>query len=147
MRFKVLIILMLVMTVSAVFAQNAPTITTFTSDLQNITPQEAESGAAFVNLAWATDGIRPDDTVQLQVYVLGQWHDVMPEALTSTGTLQWAVPHTLDFIPPTFRLVVRDRDNQPVTYADLVIPYAEVNPLPPPEISTFSTTLTSLTDT
>jgi hypothetical protein len=148
LRFRVLIILILTFVgVSFVLAQATPNITTFTSDVKNITPHEAESGAAFVNLAWATDGIRPDDTVHLQVYVLGQWHDVMPGALTSTGTLKWAVPHTLDFIPPTFRLVVRDRDNQPVTYSDLVIPYAEVNPLLPPEISTFSTTFTSLTDT
>ncbi len=150
MRYRLPIILgLLVLCVSMMWAQSAPRITVFTSDRASVTPDEAESGTAYMNLTWNTDGMRPDDTVHLQVYVLGQWHNVQEAGtLANSGAMNWAVPHTLDFIPPSFRLVVRDADGEQVDFADLVIPYTTVvDPDNPPAFMTFSISLTTVTDT
>jgi hypothetical protein len=103
MRFRLLLLLLILsLGVSAALAQDAPSITAFTSDRQTLTPDEAESGTTYVNLAWQTSGMRPDDTLHLQVFVLGQWRDALADNLPASGALRWAAPHTLDFIPPTF---------------------------------------------
>jgi hypothetical protein len=116
-----------------------PTVTSFTSDLQSITPDQAESGTQYANLAWTTAGLSASDLLYLQVYVLDEWHDVRPEALPANGTLRWAVAHTLDFAPPRFRLVIRNSAHADVSASELVIPYTtHVDPADPPRITWFS---------
>lgn len=147
MRIRLLIsVLMTCAGVQMALAQKQPAIASFTSDRQRVTPDEAESGTAFVNLAWETAGMRRGDTLHLQVYVLGQWNDALPDALPANGALRWAVPHTLDFIPPTFRLVIRDPRDQVVDSVELVIPYStEIDPKNPPQIVSFTTPRASIT--
>jgi hypothetical protein len=130
-------------------AQNSttPVIVSFTSDLASITPDEAESGAKYANLAWQTSGINAVDQLHLQVFVLGAWHDALPDALPASGTLRWAVAHTLDFDPPKFRLVIRDPNGQIVNDAQLVIPYTtDIDPHNLPIIAVFWTTMLSFKD-
>jgi hypothetical protein len=131
----------------AAHAQAGPSITFFTSDRATITPDEAESGTAYVNLAWQIGGMRPGETAHLQVYVLRAWHAALPDALPASGTLRWAAPHSLDFSPPSFRLAVRDAAGQTVASADLVIPYpAAPDPANPPQIVSFTSPLARISE-
>jgi hypothetical protein len=117
----------------------APTITSFTSDLQSITPDQAESGTQYAALTWTTAGLSADDRLYLQVFVLDEWHDVRPEALPPNGTLRWAVAHTLDFAPPRFRLVIRNSAHVDLSASELIIPYTTgIDPAHPPRITWFS---------
>src|SRR5262249_35925426 len=106
---------------------------------QSITPDEAESGTKMATLTWSTTGLRSDDQVYLQVFVLDQWHDIQQQGLPADGTLRWAVAHTLDFKPPAFRLEISDKSGQSVNRSDLVIPYVTmIDPSNPPKITWFS---------
>jgi hypothetical protein len=142
MRIRLFCLFLLLIALSAtsviVWAQAAPSILSFTCDRTTITPGEAESGTAYTILSWQTSGLRSNDTLHLQVYVLGEWHDALSDNLPVNGTLRWAVPHSLDFSPPAFRLVVRDAALNSATTADLVIPYSTtIDPSNPPQVAFF----------
>ncbi len=146
-RLLVFLIALWLIHAPAAHAQAGSSITFFTSDRATITPDEAESGTAYINLAWQIGGMRPGETVRLQVYVLGQWHDALPDALPASGTLRWAAPHSLDFTPPSFRLAVRDAAGQTVASADLVIPYpAAPDAASPPQIVAFMSPLAQISE-
>jgi hypothetical protein len=142
-RTSILMIL-LFLWIAPTFAQIAPQITSFTADRAAITPDEAESGGVYANLKWTTSGLIAGDSVHLQVFVLGAWHDALPDNLDSNGSLRWAVPHTLDFASPTFRLIVRDSSGRITTTRELIIPYAPAAGTP--EIVAFSSSVSLLKD-
>src|SRR5688572_22017412 len=127
--------------IAPALAQSAAKITAFAADRQSITPDEAESGTAHVNLNWTTEQVSAGQSVQLQVLVLGSWFDALPAGsapLPASGSLRWTVPHTLDFIPPTFRLVILDSAQKMIDRRELVIPYVNlIDPSKPPRIVSF----------
>jgi hypothetical protein len=129
-------------------AQSAAKVTTFAVDRPSVTPDEAESGAAYVNLNWTTQQVSPEQRVNLQVLVLGSWHNALPAdaaPLPASGSLRWTVPHTLDFIPPTFRLIIQDSAQKVVDGRELVLPYVNlVDPAKPPAITSFTTPNTTI---
>ncbi|MCC7451542.1 MAG: hypothetical protein IT324_29300 [Anaerolineae bacterium] len=141
LKRALLVIGLLILTLAArsgVSGQGSPTIQSFSSDLESITPDQAESGTQYATLSWQILALRPADRVRLQVYVLDDWHDVGPESLSATGSLRWAVAHTLDFTPPKFRLIIRDQAGTVVAAAERVIPYdTTVDPQRPPQIVLF----------
>lgn len=105
----------------------SPAITFFSGNLDQITPDAAESGTAAVTLSWQTANMRPTDPLGLQVFVMGAWHEVslpldeLP--LPANGRLAWIVPHTLSFDPPRFRLLLRDAAGAALSEAYYTIPY------------------------
>jgi hypothetical protein len=135
-----LLMTLLLLVIAPTFAQTTPQITAFTADRAAITPDEAESGGVYANLKWTTSGLIASDSVHLQVFVLGAWHDALPDNLDSNGSLRWAVPHTLDFASPTFRLIIRDGSGRITTTRELIIPYAAATGTP--EISAFTSSVT-----
>ncbi|MFN8528872.1 MAG: hypothetical protein U0670_09700 [Anaerolineae bacterium] len=142
-RFLLVCFAAALVSVASATAQAIPHIDFFTSDLVTITPDDAESGAVYANLNWSTSGLAAGEQVYVQVFVSGAWHDVRPEPVPQSGNLRWAVAHTLDFAPPTFRLVVRDTRGNVHASQELVIPYANDPDAP---TLTFSTNIGYVSD-
>ncbi len=115
-----------------------PTIFLFTSDVSEITLEDAEAGTVTATLHWhvahATDAHR----VLLQVYHGGDWEklDIGADPLPPVGVTQVQIAHPLTFSPPMYRLAVVDGQGKTLDERVVVIPYAEVDA--PPEIATFS---------
>lgn len=120
----VLILVLLFFGLSTVSAQSAPRIIEFNSDLTTITPDQAESGTTQVTLHWRTQNVQAGEQIRIEVLVLDEWHEAVPGATyPAEGTLTHAVPHTLSFAPPLFRLAIYDADGHLIDAKSLVIPY------------------------
>ena len=142
----VIVLIVLLFTFTIVNAQeNTPTIVNFETNLALVTPSQAESGAFPVILTWETEGMRINDVLQLQVFVLNQWINALPEdadPLLESGSREHIVPHTLDFASPRLRLVIFDQTGTILDLQELIIPYA--NPPEPVGILEFNTDTLSL---
>jgi hypothetical protein len=129
-----------------------PTIISFTSDLDSVTLDDAETGNAVVTFAWQTVGVMDDLQVQLHVYQINGWinslsRDVDP--LPATGTYRTQIQHSQTFSPPMYRLVIvsPEKDDGEWNILDervIVIPYDVPDSPSTPIIDSFTTSASSV---
>lgn len=104
-----------------------PRILSFTSNISAITPDEAESGNYPITLYWVTENVDANHRLDIQVWVLGEWHSTLSEneSLPATGSALHTAPHTLDFTPPVWRLVILENDTRIVDQRLLKLRYSQ----------------------
>lgn len=133
---------------SPTFAQTPPAIISFTSDLDSITVAEAEAGTRTTTLSWRTHGMTEDHDLVLHALGISSWVFLLEEdeRLPANGSYTVTVQHPLSFHPPTFRLVLTDRNRiSIIAEQTLTIPYAEQPPDAVPAIQSFTTSTTQVT--
>jgi hypothetical protein len=140
------VLILSVLSVTTVFAQQPvarPTIITFTTDLSEISVDDAETGQTSATLSWHVVGLTDAYHLFLQTYVLDTWQ-LLPtqEPLPATGSYPLTVQHPLNFGPPTYRLIVADQDFTVLAERVITIPYAVQTNLP--TINSFTSSVQQL---
>lgn len=104
-----------------------PRILRFTSDTIEVTPDQAESGEHQITLYWETEHLTEGFRLDVQVWVLGEWQSTLAagETLPASGWELHTVPHTLDFVPPVWRLVILDTKSAIIDQRLLKLRYSE----------------------
>jgi hypothetical protein len=121
----------------AVMAQDLPpAIIMFESDVVALSLPEVESGIAELTLNWTVVGLRDGDSLALESMTVGEWLALTGEPLNANGSVTFAVGHSGQFRPPSYRLVIRDADGQIVDAWVVSVPYA-VDDDATPEITLF----------
>lgn len=102
-----------------------PTIVTFTAEGEAFTVDEVESGTATTMLVWQVVNLTDAYRLALEVRQLKSWIPLSPEdqSLPAQGSQMATLVHTLDFQPPTFRLVIYDAQEEIIDVWQLMIPY------------------------
>lgn len=136
------LLLTISITVGITHAQNQgnkPRILSFTSDTAEVTPDQAESGEYQITLYWETEHLTEGFRLDVQTWVLGEWQSTVAEGetLPAAGWELHTVPHTLDFQPPVWRLVILDTKGAIVDQRLLKLRYSET-PAGEPTIISFS---------
>ncbi len=117
-----------------------PAIITFTSDLTEISVDNAEAGQTSATLSWHVVGLTDDYDLFLQTHTLDSWQLLpMQEGLPATGSYPLTVQHPLNFGPPTYRLIVTDHDFEILAERILSIPYSVQTS--PPTINAFASSV------
>ncbi len=137
---SVLIVALGLGTLPVVHAQGQfpPTIFLFTSDVSEVTLEDAEAGTVTATLRWHVAHVTDAHRVLLQVYHGNGWQklDIGADPLPPVGVTQIQIAHPLTFGPPMYRLAVVDGQGEVLDERVIVIPYAEVDAMP--EIAAFS---------
>jgi hypothetical protein len=119
-----------------------PAIISFTTDIQSISIQDAETGGITATFQWKAVHLRPTDRIVLESCCIKEWlmedYGQLP-LLTASDTLSLVVRHPPSFAPPTYRLVIYDEADRMVDQYVLTIPY-QIDPNAEAHIVSFRST-------
>ena len=141
---KKLVILMLsaLLGVMAVAAQTRPTVVVFeASNTETMTMDAIDAGEAEITLSWFVSSLGNNQSLRLDAYRMTGWERVFPatDVLLANDERTLTVQPTLNFNPPTYRLVVVDAATQQIVAERLLtVPYT--TPESDPHISVFEGT-------
>lgn len=133
-------------------AQEAPaTIVRFdaTTEGSPITINALERGEITLTLSWLViNGVEDEQRLLLEAYRINQWVPIPPE---DDPTLPWPfegertldLQHPLNFGQPTYRLSIRDAENETIDQRIVTIPY-DVDSIGTPRITRFTVDATTI---
>lgn len=125
---------------NVVEADEKVAIVQFTSSLNFASLADVERETLNTQFTWYTSGVTEKHTLDLQVYVAGEWLstiDTLSLDLPAQGELTVTIQHSQTFAPPTYRLVILDGVVEILDQWVVVIAYEsldteDINNLPPP---------------
>lgn len=127
-------------------AAQTPTIITFSSSLESVTVDEAESGKLTTTLAWQTVGVTGDYRITLHTYQLNHWVELFSDLsvpLEASGSREVTIDPPGNFGPPTYLLSIVNAQAQVVDQRTLTIDYA-LEAASEPLIESFEAEVTSV---
>jgi hypothetical protein len=104
-----------------------PAIVTFNSEMASITLDALEQGGddAKTTFFWHIINLTDDQTIGLEQYQFDDWQSILDEdeELEAVGSREVTLLPSYGFNPPTYRLSVRDEDDNLLSQYVLVIPF------------------------
>jgi len=143
----IMILLVSVSATNAQLEQQLPLIISFSGDRTSITLAEAEAGNESVTLYWKILNMTDDFQIRLYAYEISTWVDLLEpddEALQAEDSYEVTIHHPLNFNPPTYRLIVLDKNLFTYSEAVFSIPYDTTGLTFEPSIASFRVEETSI---
>lgn len=129
MRVFSLTVLALLFLPFLIYAQNLPTIDSFTVDNTALDYAEVERGIASANFSWQASGLRSGDSMEMHAWVNGDWA-LIGEGFEPIKTDSLVIAHPLSFELPRYRLSIVDSAGQRIAENILELHYAEAGNRP-----------------
>jgi hypothetical protein len=129
MRVFSLTVLALLFLPFVIYAQNLPTIDSFTVDNNALDYAMVEAGYEEANFSWQASGLRSGDSMEMHAWVNGDWV-LIGEDFEPIKTDSLVIAHPLSFELPRYRLSIVDSAGQRIAENILELHYAEPSRLP-----------------
>ncbi|MCI0711233.1 MAG: hypothetical protein L0154_13830 [Chloroflexi bacterium] len=123
----VVLVLCLIFPAGTLAQQSPPDIIIFNFDAPAFTLPQLESGEAFALVEWKTVGVEETHILSIEVLQGSQWWRPLSEDavdLPPEGGQTFQLAPPLSFALPTFRLAIRDEDEEVIAQRILTMDYA-----------------------